>query len=92
MKARRKFWQKPIRTQPHRRALEFAQAEVAAAAAKERRGDKGDSTMSGADLAAAVKFVHLEEVHERVELVQHRKKARSVLGGAFARLNRAGGL
>ena len=32
---------------------------MAAAAAKERRGDKGDSTMSGADLAAAVKFVHL---------------------------------
>ena len=27
---------------------------MAAAAAKERRGDKGDSTMSGADLAAAV--------------------------------------
>jgi hypothetical protein len=48
--------------------------------------------MSGADLAAAVKFVHLEEVHERVELVQHREKARSVLVGAFARLNRAGGL
>ena len=42
-------------------ALEFMQAEVAAAAAKERRGDKGDSTMSGADLAAAVKFVHLKK-------------------------------
>ena len=42
-------------------ALEFAQAEVAATAAKERRGDKGDSTMSGADLAAAVKFVHLKK-------------------------------
>ena len=34
---------------------------MAAAAAKERRGDKGDSTMSGADLAAAVKFVHLKK-------------------------------
>ena len=34
---------------------------MAAAAAKERRGDKGDSTMSGADLAAAVKYVHLKK-------------------------------
>ena len=44
-------------------ALEFAQAEVAAAAAKERRGNcnKGDGTMSGGDLAAAVKFVHLKK-------------------------------
>jgi hypothetical protein len=40
-------------------ALEFAQAEVAAAAAKERRGNKGDGIMSGGDLVAAVKFVHL---------------------------------
>ena len=37
------------------------QAEVAAAAAKERRGDKSDDTMSGDDLAAAVKFVHLKD-------------------------------
>jgi hypothetical protein len=42
-------------------ALEFARAEVAAAAAKERRGDKGDSTMSGVDLAAAMKFAHLKK-------------------------------
>jgi hypothetical protein len=42
-------------------SLEFAQAEVAAAAAKERRGNKGDGTMSGGDLAAAVKFVHLKK-------------------------------
>ena len=35
---------------------------MAAAAAKERRGDKGDSTMSGADLAAAVKYVHLKSM------------------------------
>jgi hypothetical protein len=42
-------------------ALEFAQAEVAAAASKERRGNKGDGTMSGRDLAAAVKFVNLKK-------------------------------
>ena len=42
-------------------SLEFAQAEVAAAAAKERRGNKGDGTMSEGDLAAAVKFVHLKK-------------------------------
>jgi ATP phosphoribosyltransferase len=42
-------------------ALKFAQAEMAAAAAKERRGDKGDDTMSGADLVVAVKFVHLKK-------------------------------
>jgi hypothetical protein len=42
-------------------ALELVQAEVAAAAAKERRGDKGDDTMSGDDLAAAVKFVHFKD-------------------------------
>ena len=42
-------------------ALEFAQAEMAAAAAKERLGDKCDDTMSGADLVAAVKFVHLKK-------------------------------
>ena len=42
-------------------ALEFAQAEVAAAASKERRGHKGDGTMSGRDLAAAVKFVNLKK-------------------------------
>ena len=42
-------------------ALDFAQAEMAAAAAKERRGDKCDDTMSGADLVAAVKFVHLKK-------------------------------
>jgi hypothetical protein len=41
-------------------ALKFAQAVMAAAAAKERRGDKGDGTMSGADLVAAVKSVHLK--------------------------------
>ena len=34
---------------------------MAAAAAKELRGDKGDETMSGADLAAAVKFVNLKK-------------------------------
>ena len=42
-------------------ALELAQAEVAAAAAKERRGGKNDDTMSGYDLAAAAKFVHLKD-------------------------------
>ena len=41
-------------------ALEFAQAEVAAAAAKERRGNKGDGTVSEGDLVAAVKLVHLK--------------------------------
>ena len=39
-------------------SLELVQAEVAAAAAKERRGNKGDDTMSGDDLEAVVKFVH----------------------------------
>jgi hypothetical protein len=43
-------------------ALEFGQAEMAAAAAKERRGDKGHETMSWADVvAAAVKFEHLKK-------------------------------
>ena len=46
-------------------ALEFSQAEVAAAAAKERRGDKCDGTMSGADLAAALKFAHLKKSMKR---------------------------
>ena len=41
-------------------AVELMQAEVAAAGAKERRGDKNDDTMSGEDLAAAVKFVHFK--------------------------------
>ena len=41
--------------------LELAQAEVAAAAAKERRGDKSDDTMSGDDLEAVVKFVHKKD-------------------------------
>lgn len=40
---------------------ELIQAEVAAAAAKERRGDKGDDTMSGDDLEAVVKFVHKKD-------------------------------
>jgi hypothetical protein len=39
-------------------APEPIQAEVAAAAAKERRGDKSDDTMPGDDLEAVVKFVH----------------------------------
>ena len=34
---------------------------MAAAAAKERRRDKCDDTMYGADLMAAVKFVHLKK-------------------------------
>jgi hypothetical protein len=34
---------------------------VAAAAAKEQRGNKGDDTMYGGDLADAVKFVHLKK-------------------------------
>jgi hypothetical protein len=41
-------------------ALELVQAAVNAAAAKDRRGDKGDGTMPGDDLAAAVEFVHLK--------------------------------
>jgi hypothetical protein len=57
-------------------ALDIAQAEMAAAAAKERLGDKGDDIMSGADLVAAVKFVHLKKSIKRVELVQHHEKAR----------------
>jgi hypothetical protein len=42
-------------------ALEFERVEVAAAATNERRGNKGDDTMYGDDLAAAVKFVHLKK-------------------------------
>ena len=42
-------------------ALELVQAEVAAAAAKERRGDKSDDTMPGDDLEAVVKFVHKKD-------------------------------
>ena len=42
-------------------ALELIQAEVAAAAAKERRGDKNDDTMPGNDLEAVVKFVHKKD-------------------------------
>ena len=41
--------------------LELVQAEFAAAAAKERRGDKSDDTMSGGDLEAVVKFVHKKD-------------------------------
>ena len=41
-------------------ALELADAEALATAPKERRGEKADSTVSGADLEAAVKFVHLK--------------------------------
>ena len=41
--------------------LELVQAEFAAAAAKERRGDKSDDTMSGDDLEAVVKFVHKKD-------------------------------
>ena len=43
---------------PSAAAPELIQAEVAAAAAKERRGDKSDETMPGDDLEAVVKFVH----------------------------------
>ena len=42
-------------------AVGAIQAEVAAAAAKERRGDKGDGTMPGDDLEAVVKFVHKKD-------------------------------
>jgi hypothetical protein len=42
-------------------ALEFTQAEMAPAASKKRRGDKGDETMYGADLAASAKFVRLKK-------------------------------
>ena len=42
-------------------SLELVQAEFAAAAAKERRGDKSDDTMSGDDLEAVVKFVHKKD-------------------------------
>jgi len=42
-------------------ALELIQAKGAAAAAKERRGDKSDDTMPGDDLEAVVKFVHKKD-------------------------------
>ena len=46
-------------------APEPIQAEVTAAAAKERRGDKSDDTMSGDDLEAVVKFVHKKDSIKR---------------------------
>ena len=42
-------------------AFELIQAEVAAAAAKEWRGDKSDDTMPGDDLEAVVKVVHKKD-------------------------------
>ena len=36
------------------------EAELGAAAAKAKRGGKDDSTLSGAELAVVVKFVHLK--------------------------------
>ena len=42
-------------------APEPIQSEVAAAAAKERRGDKSDDTMPGDDLEAVVKVVHKKD-------------------------------
>ena len=41
--------------------LEPIQAEVASAAAKERRGDKSGDTMPGDDLEAVVKSVHKKD-------------------------------
>jgi hypothetical protein len=70
-------------------ALEFAQAKVATAAAKERRGNKGGDTMSEDELAAAVKFAHLKK---SVKGWGKYDSARSVLGSGFARSDRAGGL
>ena len=46
---------------PSAACLEPIQAEVAAAVAKERRGDKSDDTMPGDDLEAVVKSVHKED-------------------------------
>jgi hypothetical protein len=89
---RRGSWHKPIRTQPDAAALEFAQAEVTAAAVKERRGDKGDDTMSGADLAAAVKFAHLKKSMKVLCSYTTTKKRAQFLGGVFARFDRAGNL
>ena len=44
------------------KASNFTTGKIySAVIAKERRGDKGNSTMSGADLAAAVKYVHLKK-------------------------------
>ena len=50
---------------PSAAGLELIQAEVAAAAAKERRGDKSDETMPGDDLEAVVKFVHKKDSIKR---------------------------
>ena len=46
---------------PSTAGLELIQAEVAAAAAKEQRGDKSDDTIPGGDLEAVVKFVHKKD-------------------------------
>jgi hypothetical protein len=56
-------------------ALEIAQAEVAAAAAKERRGNKDNDTTPGADLVAAVKFVHLKKSLKGGDRTAPRKSA-----------------
>jgi len=41
-------------------ALELMEAELGAAAAKAKRGDKDNSTLPGSELAVVVKFVHLK--------------------------------
>ena len=53
---------------------------MAAAAANERRRDKCDDTMYRGRPDGGGEVRALEEVHERVELVQHHEKARSLLG------------
>jgi hypothetical protein len=68
-------------------ALELAQAKVAAAAANELHGNKGDETMSVDELAAAVKFAHLKK---SVKGWSKYDKARLDLGSGFARSDRAG--
>jgi hypothetical protein len=73
-------------------ALELAEAEVIAAGAKERHGDKDDHTMPGDDLAAVVRFVHLKDTTKGWSA--HITKARRVafLGYPRVRVGQAGSL
>ena len=50
---------------------ELIQAEVASAAAKERRGDKSGDTMPGDDLEAVVKSVHKKGFYPQHWLLRH---------------------
>jgi hypothetical protein len=70
-------------------ALELADAEALATAPKERRGEKADSTVSGADRPRGGGEVRAPEGrHHRVERVQHQAQARLLPGRPGARVDR----